>query len=316
MTATLDTVLDGLRAVAEPTRLRLLALCAQGELTVSELVQILGQSQPRVSRHLKLLCEAGLLARLPEGGWVFYRLAESGGRANGLVRRLADLIPHDDAQLLRDRERLAAVRAGRAERAAAYFRANAENWDRIRALHVDDAEVEKRLLTLLPPARVAGGLLDIGTGTGRVLEVFGKRGVKVVGVDMSLDMLRVARANLAKAGLAEAHVRQADMYRLPFETGEFAAVVFHQVLHFADDPAAAIVEAARVLAPGGRMVAVDFAPHDLDELRARHAHRRLGFADAEMRAWLRAAKLVPAEPIALPGKELTVCLWAADRPNA
>ncbi|MCM0020403.1 MAG: metalloregulator ArsR/SmtB family transcription factor [Tagaea sp.] len=316
MTATLDTVLDGLRAVAEPTRLRLLALCAQGELTVSELVQILGQSQPRVSRHLKLLCEAGLLARLPEGGWVFYRLAEGGGRANGLVRRLADLIPHDDALLARDRERLTAVRAGRAERAAAYFRANAENWDRIRALHIDDAEVEKRLLTLLPPARVTGELLDIGTGTGRVLEVFGKRGVKGVGVDMSLDMLRVARANLAKAGLAEAHVRQADMYRLPFEPGAFAAVVFHQVLHFADDPAAAIAEAARVLAPGGRLVAVDFAPHELDELRARHAHRRLGFADSEMRAWLRAAKLAPAEPIALPGKPLTVCLWAADRPNA
>jgi SAM-dependent methyltransferase len=316
MTATLNTVLEGLRAAAEPTRLRLLALCAEGELTVSELVQILGQSQPRVSRHLKLLCDAGLLARLPEGSWVFYRLAEGGGHANGLVRQIADLIPRDDALLARDRERLAAVRASRAERAAAYFRANAEDWDRIRALHVDDAEVEKRLLALLPPSRLRGELLDIGTGTGHVLEIFGKRGVKGVGVDLSLDMLRVARANLAKAGLAEAHVRQADMYRLPFEAGTFAAVVFHQVLHFADDPAAAIAEAARVLAPGGRLVAVDFAPHELDELRARHAHRRLGFADPEMRAWLRAAKLAPAEPIALPGKQLTVCLWAADRPHA
>lgn len=314
MSATLDTLLDGLRAAAEPTRLRLLALCAEGELTVSELVQILGQSQPRVSRHLKLLCDAGLLARLPEGSWVFYRLAEGGGRANGLVRRIADLIPRDDVQLERDRERLASVRASRAERAAAYFRANAEDWDRIRALHVDDSEVEKRLLTLLPPGRVAGELLDIGTGTGRVLELFGKQGVKGVGVDLSLDMLRVARANLAKAGLADAHVRQADMYRLPFEAGSFAAVVFHQVLHFADDPAAALAEAARVLAPGGRLVAVDFAPHALDELRARHAHRRLGFADTEMRGWLAAAKLAPAPPVALPGKQLTVCLWAADRP--
>lgn len=315
MTATLDTVLEGLRAAAEPTRLRLLALCAEGELTVSELVQILGQSQPRVSRHLKLLCDAGLLARLPEGGWVFYRLAE-GGRANGLVRQIADLIPRADALLARDREGLASVRAARAERAAAYFRANAENWDRIRALHVDDAEVEKRLLALLPADRIAGEILDIGTGTGRVLEVFGKRGVKGVGVDLSLDMLRVARANLARAGLADAHVRQADMYRLPFDAGAFAAVVFHQVLHFADDPAAAIGEAARVLAPGGRLIAVDFAPHELDELRARHAHRRLGFADAEMRGWLRAAGLAPVEPIALPGKPLTVCLWAADRPLA
>jgi ArsR family transcriptional regulator len=316
MSATLDTLLDGLRAAAEPTRLRLLALCAEGELTVSELVQILGQSQPRVSRHLKLLCDAGLLARLPEGSWVFYRLAEGGGRANGLVRQIAGMIPRGDIQLERDRERLAAVRTARAERAAAYFRANAEDWDRIRALHIDDSEVEKRLLALLPPARVGGELLDIGTGTGRVLELFGKRGVKGVGVDLSLDMLRVARANLAKAGLADAHVRQADMYRLPFEAGTFAAVVFHQVLHFADDPAAAIAEAARVLAPGGRLVVVDFAPHDLDELRARHAHRRLGFADAEIRGWLAAAKLAPAEPVALPGNKLTVCLWAADRPNA
>lgn len=316
MTGSLDTVLEGLRAAAEPTRLRLLALCAEGELTVSELVQIVGQSQPRVSRHLKLLCEAGLLARLPEGSWVFYRLAGGGGRANGLVRQIADLIPRDDAQLARDRERLAAVRAARAERAAAYFRANAENWDSIRALHVDDAEVDKRLLAALPPPRVAGELLDVGTGTGKVLELFGKRGVKVTGVDASLDMLRVARANLAKAGLADAHVRQADMYRLPFDAHAFAAVVFHQVLHFADDPAAAIAEAARVLAPGGRLVVVDFAPHDLDELRARHAHRRLGFADAEIRGWLAAAKLAPAEPVALPGNKLTVCLWAADRPNA
>jgi ArsR family transcriptional regulator len=316
MATSLDTVLEGLRAAAEPTRLRLLALCAEGELTVSELVQILGQSQPRVSRHLKLLCDAGLLARLPEGSWVFYRLAEGGGRANGLVRQIADLIPRGDVQLERDRERLAAVRAARAARAAAYFRANAEDWDRIRALHVDDAEVEKRLLALLPPQAIAGELLDIGTGTGHVLEVYGKRGVKGVGVDLSLDMLRVARANLAKAGLADAHVRQADMYRLPFETGAFAAIVFHQVLHFADDPAAAIAEAARVLAPGGRLIAVDFAPHALDELRARHNHRRLGFADAEMRAWLGAAGLAPAAPLALPGKQLTVCLWAADRPNA
>lgn len=316
MAASLDTVLEGLRAAAEPTRLRLLALCAEGELTVSELVQILGQSQPRVSRHLKLLCDAGLLARLPEGSWVFYRLAEGGGRANGLVRQIADLIPHGDVQLERDRERLAAVRAARAARAAAYFRANAEDWDRIRALHVDDGEVEKRLLALLPPQAIAGELLDIGTGTGHVLEVYGKRGVKGVGVDLSLDMLRVARANLAKAGLADAHVRQADMYRLPFEAGAFAAIVFHQVLHFADDPAAAIAEAARVLAPGGRLIAVDFAPHALDELRARHNHRRLGFADSEMRAWLGAAGLAPAAPLALPGKQLTVCLWAADRPNA
>jgi ArsR family transcriptional regulator len=320
MTRSLDTVLEGLRAAAEPTRLRLMALCAEGELTVSELVQILGQSQPRVSRHLKLLCDAGLLDRLPEGGWVFYRLAE-GGKANGLVRQIADMIPKADPQLSRDRDGLVAVRNSRAARAADYFAANAERWDEIRSLHVDDAEVEKRLLALLPPAKIDGELLDIGTGTGRVLELFGRHGVKGIGIDSSVDMLRVARANLAKAGLANAHlpnayVRQGDMYRLPWDEPSFGAVVIHQVLHFADDPAAVLAEAARVLAPGGRIVAVDFAPHAQDELRARHAHRRLGFADSEMRAWLSAAGLVPAEPVALPGHPLTVCLWAADRPVA
>lgn len=313
MARSLDTVLEGLRAAAEPTRLRLMALCAEGELTVSELVQILGQSQPRVSRHLKLLCDAGLLDRLPEGGWVFYRLAE-GGKANGLVRQIADLIPKADPQLSRDRDGLIAVRAARAARAADYFAANAERWDEIRSLHVDDAEVEKRLLALLPPATIAGELLDIGTGTGRVLELFGRHGVKGIGIDSSVDMLRVARANLAEANLPNSYVRQGDMYRLPWDEPTFGAIVIHQVLHFADDPAAVLAEAARVLAPGGRIVVVDFAPHAQDELRARHAHRRLGFADSEMRAWLSASGLVPADPVALPGHPLTVCLWAADRP--
>ncbi len=313
MARSLDTVLEGLRAAAEPTRLRLMALCAEGELTVSELVQILGQSQPRVSRHLKLLCDAGLLDRLPEGGWVFYRLAE-GGKANGLVRQIADMIPKADPQLSRDRDGLIAVRAARATLAGEYFAANAERWDEIRSLHVDDAEVEKRLLALLPPAKIAGELLDIGTGTGRVLELFGRHGVKGIGIDSSVDMLRVARANLAKANLPNAYVRQGDMYRLPWDEPVFGAVVIHQVLHFADDPAAVLAEAARVLAPGGRIVVVDFAPHAQDELRARHAHRRLGFTESEMRAWLSAAGLVSAEPVALPGNPLTVCLWAADRP--
>ena len=313
VTHSLNDLLDGLRAAAEPTRLRLLALCAQGELTVSELVQILGQSQPRVSRHLKQLCDAGLLDRLPEGSWAFYRLAE-GSRANGLVRQLADMLPHDDAQLQRDRDGLGEVRATRARRAAAYFDANAGGWDRIRSLHVPDREVERQLLALVPQ-RAEFDLLDIGTGTGRVLEVLGSRGAKGVGIDQSHEMLRVARANLAHAGLANVHVRQGDMYRLAWDAPEFDLVTFHQVLHFADDPAAAIKEAARVLRPGGRLVVVDFAPHALDALRTQHAHRRLGFADADMRAWMLAAKLRVLEPVALPGEQLTVCLWAADKPT-
>jgi len=299
--------------VAEPTRLRLLALCAEGEFTVSELVQILGQSQPRVSRHLKQLSDAGLLERLPEGSWVFYRLARESA-AGRLARDIVDLLPADDMALSQDRERLAGVRRARAATAQGYFRANATRWDEIRSLQIDDRHVESRLLATLPPAAVRS-LLDVGTGTGRILELYGAHGVEGVGIDLSHDMLSVARANLARAGLSNVYVRQGDMYRLPWSEPSFDAVTFHQVLHFADEPAAAIAEACRVLRPGGRMVIVDFAPHDLELLRREHAHRRLGFADGDMRGWLAEAGLRPEDTIHLPGDRLTVSIWSAGLPN-
>jgi SAM-dependent methyltransferase len=299
--------------VAEPTRLRLLALCAEGEFTVSELVQILGQSQPRVSRHLKQLSDAGLLERLPEGSWVFYRLARESA-AGRLARDIVDLLPADDMALSQDRERLAGVRRARAATAQGYFRANATRWDEIRSLQIDDRQIESRLLATLPPATVRS-LLDVGTGTGRVLELYGAQGVEGVGIDLSHEMLSVARANLARAGLSNVYVRQGDMYRLPWPAPTFDAVTFHQVLHFADEPGAAIAEACRVLRPGGRMVIVDFAPHDLELLRREHAHRRLGFADGDMRGWLAEAGLRPEDTIHLPGDRLTVSIWSAGLPN-
>ena len=310
----MDRLLSGLRAAAEPTRLRILALLADGELSVSEIVQVLGQSQPRVSRHLKLLADAGLIERLPEGQWVFYRLAEAPAseRAPAIGRMLAALVPEHDARIALDAARLAAVKAVRAEAAKSYFAANAKSWDRIRALYVDEREVEAALARLFEGERFAA-LLDIGTGTGRVLECLASRIGRGIGIDTSRDMLAVARARLAAAGLAHCHVRQGDMYALPMLDGSFDAVTLHLVLHYADRPAAVLAEAARVLKPGGRLVVVDFAPHTVEALREQHAHRRLGFSDAEIAEWFAAAGLAARDTVALKGNPLTVKLWAADR---
>lgn len=308
----MDEFLTKLRAIAEPTRLRLLVLCAHGELTVSEITRILGQSQPRVSRHLKLLVEAGLLRRRQEGTSAFYRLAAAGSDGDELVQRLVELLPADDTTLNLDRERLDAIKQARAERAAAYFRSNAARWDELRKLYVDESEVENRLVKLLPLAP-ADELLDVGTGTGRILEIVGAKVAYALGIDLSREMLAVARANLDRCGLANCEVRHGDMYKLPVPTASFDAVTFHQVLHFADDPGAAIKEAARVLRPGARLVIVDFAPHQLESLRSEHAHRRLGFACEEVAGWCRAAGLEPVASEDLPGDPLTVMLWAADR---
>ena len=307
----MDRLLARLRAVAEPTRLRLLSLCADGEMTVSELTRVLGQSQPRVSRHLKLLCDAGLVERRPEGSWVFYRLDDN-GEGGALGRQIARLVPADDARVALDRTRLAEIKQARARRAADYFRANAAAWDSIRSLHVDDAEVERALAEAVPAA--ADEFLDIGTGTGRMLQLFGGRMGRCLGIDISRDMLAVARANLEAAGLRNCQVRQGDMYGLALADAGFDVVTIHQVLHYADRPAAVIAEAARVLRPGGRLVIADFAPHDLEHLRDEAAHHRLGFNDAEVAEWCRGAGLRPGPVHRLPGDPLTVVIWRADRP--
>lgn len=310
----MTALLAGLRAAAEPTRLRLLALCAAGEVTVGELAQILGQSQPRVSRHLKLLCDAGLLDRFPEGSFVFYRLAHGRAQGAGLAERLAALLPSDDATLRLDRERLAAIQQARASAAAVYFRDNAARWDELRSLHIEEAEVEKALLALLAAVGREDALLDIGTGTGRMLELFGPRVGQAVGIDLSREMLAVARSRLERAGLTNCRVRRADMYSLPWPGPSFDAITIHRVLHFAEEPGRAIAEAARVLKPGGRLVVVDFAPHELESLRTEHAHRRLGFADQEVSGWCAAAGLRVDRIRHLPGSRLTVSLWQAARP--
>jgi len=309
----MDHLLAALRAVAEPTRLRLLVLCARGELTVSELTHILGQSQPRVSRHLKLLCEAGLLDRFREGSWVFYRLAEA-SPASALARHLVAACGELDPTVALDLQRLGAVKQQRADQASAYFRENAAQWDRIRSLYIDEREVEAALVDIIAAADPRD-LLDIGTGTGRMLEVLAPRVERALGIDQSREMLAVARVNLERAGLENGSVRLGDMYQLSLPDASFDAAVIHQVLHYADRPAAAIAEAARVLRPGGALLIVDFAPHGLEFLRGEHAHRRLGFADAEVAEWCRAAGLEPTPPRHLPGDPLTVVIWAGHRPD-
>lgn len=307
MTGDLHALLDGLRAGADETRLRLLALCATGELAVGELTHILGQSQPRVSRHLKILSDAGLLERFKEGSWVFYRLRDS-----ALAAHLLALLPSDSPLLKGDRARLDEVKAARAEAARDYFRRNAAHWDRVRALHVDEAVVEAAMLELLGGGGI-GDLLDLGTGTGRLLELLAPRATSLTGLDSSHDMLSVARSNVARAGLDHATLRQGDVYRLPFDAHSFDAVTCHQVLHFLDRPSLALSEAARVLRPGGRLLVVDFAPHGLDSLRAEHNHRRLGFAEHDVRDWCEGAGLTFDTARHLDGDPLTVTLWVAHK---
>lgn len=315
-------LLDGLKAIAEPTRLRLLALLARAELTVTEITQVLKQSQPRVSRHLKLMVDAGLLKRFPEGTWVFYRLAEDGEAAD-LAKAVTTLIDGEDPVLAEDAARLAAIRRARSEAAARYFAENAAHWDEIRALYLPEESVEKAITEMLGE-RSIGTLIDLGTGTGRMLEVLSPRVERGIGIDMSHEMLGIARANLERAGVKNVQVRYGNILRLdPGALGlvpQADAVVLHHVLHFVEHPAEVVAQAARLIAPGGRMLIADFAPHALEHLREQHAHRRLGFADKEVQGWADAAGLTLAETRELPPAgaaqgRLTVKLWLLEKPK-
>lgn len=311
----LETVLVGLRAAGESTRLRLLAVLERAELTVTEITRVLGQSQPRVSRHLKLMCDAGLLHRTQEGAWAFYRLADSGEGAR-IARALLELISSDDPEMAGDMVRLERIKREHSEAAAEYFRANAQMWDVLRGLYGAAPEVDRAMLDAIGDCGI-DNLLDLGTGTGQVLCLLAERTARGLGIDSSREILTVARANLEAANLRHCRVRQGDIYRLAVAPGSMDVVTIHHVLHFLYEPALAVSEAARTLRAGGRMLIVDFAPHEVERLRTEHAHRRLGFEDSEVRAWCKDAGLSQVrgqrfEGAASVGDErLSVCLWTA-----
>ena len=305
-----------LRAAGEATRLRILALLAEGELNVKDLTQILGQSQPRISRHLKLMAEAGLIRRFREGSWVFLRLAEPEGEG-GLAQSIVASLDPGDPVFARDRARAASGKKAREEAAQCYFAEHAGEWDRIRALHVAEKEVEAAMDAALGPGPFSL-LVDLGTGTGRMLELFSSRAARALGFDVSHDMLGYARAKLDRAGLTHAQARHGDLYNIPLADSSADAVILHQVLHFLDDPAAAIAEAARLLKPGSKLLVVDFAPHELEFLREQYAHRRLGFSPDHLTRWYQEAGLALEEERALaPGADaegkLTVLLCLGRR---
>ncbi len=315
----MSDLVAALKAAAEPTRLRILLLLARGELTVKDLTQILGQSQPRLSRHLKLLTEAGLIERFRDGSWVYFHISDrtAGGH---LARRLIAAVEGADAVARRDRERLDALKRDREQAAQIYFKTHAADWDRIRSLYVPEAAVEQAMLAALGtgPFHL---LVDLGTGTGRMLELFVGRYERGLGFDLNQSMLAYAESKLSAAGQNNTQVRHGDLYDLTLQDGVADAVVMHQVLHFLADPGAAVAEAARILAPGGKLLIVDFAPHDLEFLRQEHAHKRLGIGTDVIDQWTRAAglDLKRSELLAREGgsdqRALTVSLWVAERPH-
>ncbi len=307
---------QALKAAGEETRLRILALLAEGERSVKDLTDILAQSQPRISRHLKLLLEAGLIDRHREGTWAFFRLSD--GPGGELARALAARLSGEDATVVRDRGRLNTLRQAQRTQATEHFGRIAESWDELRLLHADDGEVEAAIAAMLPDD--IAFLVDLGTGTARMLELLAGRFRRAIGVDQSQDMLFHARARLEEAGLTAAQVRRGDIYDPGVEIGGADVVIMHQVLHFLDDPAAAVNAAGGLLVPGGVLMIVDFEPHGLELLRSEHAHRRLGFSTAQITTWLSEADLSLAAtrsiaaPAADDGREqLSVGVWLAGK---
>jgi SAM-dependent methyltransferase len=301
------------RALADPTRLRIVALMRTMELAVGEVAQVLGQSQPRVSRHIRILCEAGIARRRKEGSWVF--LDPGAPEIVQPVFRAIDQWQAEqpvDPWTVADAARLSAVRADRAAAAARYFAAHAEEWDSLRSLYVSEDQVEAAVVTALED-RDIGRLVDVGTGTGRMIELLGPKARGSIGIDRSPEMLRLARAKLSQLQSFDWELRQGDLGSLPLDDASADTVIVHQVLHFLPEPAAAMIELGRIIGEGGRLLVADFAPHNREELRDRDAHARLGFSDDQIAGWMDAAGIALAETENLKGGTLTVKLWLGEK---
>ncbi len=315
----MDQILNIMRALADPTRLRITLLIRQLELSVGELVQILGQSQPRVSRHIRILDESGIADRRKEGSWVFLRPGPI--LLSGMLEQiLAVSDPLSSRAVQRDLAKLQEVRAARANLAAQYFAEHAAMWDELRSLQVAESEVESAMQQILATAPM-GRTLDIGTGTGRMIELFAHQAAGFTAVDNNVEMLRIARAKLANIARTDGQspsveIMLCDFNELPLQDAAFDTILFHQVLHYAQSPENVIAEATRVLAPMGRILIVDFAPHDHEELRSIHAHARLGFADAVIKSAFVLNGLLMVHQSTLDGGALTVKIWVGQRPAA
>jgi ArsR family transcriptional regulator len=313
----MEPLLAIFRAIGDPSRLRILLLVKGMELAVGEIAQVLQQSQPRVSRHLRILAESGLVERVREGAWVFVRLgpAAISGPALSAIEALATVVPGAADLGASDRTRLGQVRADRAAAVDSWFAAHAGEWEQERSLHTREVGVEQAIVAAL--AGDLGDLVDVGTGTGRMVELLGPRARSALGLDRSPEMLRIARNRLEAVGLASARVQAGDMYEMPLSPASADTLVLHQVLHFADNPAAAIAEAARVLRPGGRLLVIDLMPHNREELRVERRHLRLGFADEAVLGWMADAGLAGDVARRLPAEaadQLGVTLWLATKP--
>lgn len=278
-----------LRASGEVTRLRILALLSYGELTAGELSNVLGQSQPRVSRHLKLLAEANIIERRPEGAWVFVSLSNK-EPANLLTKTILSTLNEDDFTISRDKERLNEIKSQREEQAKAYFETIAGEWQSLRKLHQPEEDVEAAMLSLVKGKKF-NFHLDLGSGFGDLLAAFAKQSVRGEGIDSSRGMLAMARARFDDRNDTHISVRMGDILALPYQNNVADLITIHQVLHYLDNPLAAIKEAARVLANDGVLLIADFAKHNFEELREKYGHIRLGFNPEDVKNWCEQAGL-------------------------